>query len=206
MRFPRVHVAVSAALAVASLAAFSTTANAESEFATGGSGTEATARLDFRITIPAVIYLQVGTGTFPTDVATIDLIDFIVPAADVGDGTEVAATAGSGDLGNGTVTVRVLGNFGDVDLTATTAGALANADGDTISWSEINVADGGSITHPVLVDGGPSDTTLAATGRVVNVDDTWTFSYANSDVVPAGEYGGIGGVGNGRITYTVTIP
>ena len=206
MRFPEVRVAVSAALAVAGLTAFSNAAIAESEFVTGASGTTATARLDFRITIPSVIYLQVGTGLFPTDDATIDLIDFVVPAASVGDGNPVAATAASGDLGDGEVTVRVLGNVGNIDLTATTASALTNGNGDTISWGDIGVADGGSITHPTWADGGSTTTTLTASGGIVNLQDTWTFTYLNNDVVPAGEYGGTGGTGNGRVTYTVAIP
>ena len=46
-------------------------------------------------------------------------ITFNVPAANVGDGTVVNATAGSGNLGNGAVTVRVVGNNGNMTLGAT---------------------------------------------------------------------------------------
>jgi hypothetical protein len=43
---------------------------------------------------------------------------------------------------------------------------------------------------------------------VVNQDAKWTFKYANTSIVPAGTYGGggTGNTGNGRITYTATLP
>ncbi len=41
-----------------------------------------------------VLFLQVGTGTLFANNGTIDLIEFVVPAANVGDGNPVAATAG----------------------------------------------------------------------------------------------------------------
>ena len=116
------------ALALTVLATLSLAAHAESTFqsTTGSGALNATARVDFRINIP-----RIGTGTLFGSNAAVDLIDFNVPAADVGNGTAVAATAGSGDLGNGVVTARVRGNGGSVGLTATTGGALSNGAGGT---------------------------------------------------------------------------
>ena len=70
-------------------------ANAESNVVTGAGALSASARLDFRVTIPKVLFLQVGTGTSMATLATVNLIDFTVPAANVGDGSVINATAGS---------------------------------------------------------------------------------------------------------------
>ena len=53
----------------------------------------AAANLDFRVTVPRVLYLRVGTGTANAANATKDLIDFTVPAANVGTGVAVWACA-----------------------------------------------------------------------------------------------------------------
>ena len=113
-------------LVLAAAVAAPLAANAESSFQTGGGALNATGRVDFRITIPKVLFLQVGTGTLFANNGAIDLIDFVVPAANVGDGNPVAANAGSGDLGNGTVTAIVRANGGNVTLAAATTGAISN--------------------------------------------------------------------------------
>ena len=54
-------------------------ANAESQFTTGaGSPITATAHLDFQITIPKVLFLQVGTGTAMGTNAAVNQIAFTV--------------------------------------------------------------------------------------------------------------------------------
>src|SRR3954462_8495934 len=70
----------------------------------------ANAALDFRITVPRILYLQVGTGTTFTNVATVDLIDITLPVTVAIAGGAAAASAGSGDRTNGAVTLRVFGN------------------------------------------------------------------------------------------------
>jgi hypothetical protein len=168
-------------------------AHAESNFNTGGGANiTAQARVDFSITIPKFVLLQVGTAG-----ATIDVISFSVAAANVGNGTPVAATAGSGNLGNGQVTVRVVGNNGDMTLAATGPATLVSG-ADTIAWSQVTVtAGGGAPAHPA-VNG--ASVNLPATGRVVNIaNGNWTYAYANANVVPAGAY-------TGQVTYTATVP
>ena len=172
--------------------------------------TNATARLDFRITVPRVLFLQVGTGTNLATNATIDLIDFVVPAASIGSGTAIAATAVSGDLGNGTVTARVLGNNGNVTLTSTTTGALGNGAGDTISFAQIAatsavLTSATALAAPALADAATTSTTVPAAGKIVNRDAKWTFSFLNSAVVPPGTYGGVN-ANNSRVTYTASMP
>jgi hypothetical protein len=190
----------------------SASAHAESDINTGaGSPLTASARLDFRITIPKVIYLRVGAGTDLADNGTINLIDFAPAAGALGNGTAVAATAGSGDLGTGAVTARVIGNNGTITFTSQTAGALSNGVGDSISYSQIATAvaaltSATPLAHPALADGATTTQTLApASGKVVNRDARWTYTYANTNVVAAGTYGGVN-TNNGRVTYTASMP
>ncbi len=203
---------------LAGLAAGPVSAHAESNFVSATTGTlTATARLDFVVTIPRVLYLRVGTGTDFTSVATVDLINFAVPAAAVGNGVAVAGTGG--DLGAGAVTVRVLGNGGDITLNSSTTGPLNNGvAGQQIGWNRINVASsplaattGGfnnsGLTHPAFNTNGGAGTAvlLAASNKLVQREGQWTYSYANTDVVAAGTYGGAG-VNNGRVSYTASMP
>jgi hypothetical protein len=185
-------------------------AHAESTFISGTGN--ATARLDFQIVVPRTLFLRVGTGTNFATNPTINLISFNVPAATMGDGTPVAATVGSGDLGNGAVTARVRTNGGDVTLTSATLGALSNGAGDTISYGQITTAvtalpgaPGAAMPHPTLVDAGTGTVTLPAAAGVVDRGATWTYSYANANVVAPGTYGGVG-INNGRVTYTASTP
>ncbi len=199
-----------ALLTAAVLAGTPMLAQAESTFVNGAGN--ATANLDFQVVVPRILFLRVGTGTnFATNTA-IDLISFNVPGASLGNGTAVAATAASGDLGNGAVTARVLGNGGSVTLTSTTLGALSNGAGSSLSFGQINTAvpplagaPGAALPHPTLADTGTGSVPLLATAGVVNRGATWTYSYANSNVVAAGSYGGVG-VNYGRVTYTAANP
>lgn len=197
-------------IAAAVLATTPMLAQAESTFVNGAGN--ASANLDFQVVVPRILFLRVGTGTnFATNPA-IDLISFNVPGASLGNGTPIAATAASGDLSNGAVTARVLGNGGSVTLSSATLGALSNGAGGSISFGQINTAvtalagaPGAPMPHPTLVDTGTGSTPLVATAGVVNRGATWTYSYANSNVVAAGSYGGAG-VNNGRVTYTAATP
>jgi len=184
---------------------------------TATTGSTADARVDVSIVIPAVLYLRVGTGNAvaAADNGTVDAIDFSVPAANVGDSTVINASAGSGDLTNGAVTVRVFSNFGtNVTLNSSVSGQLANDAGDTIAWSEIAVAGAalsattpgytnGAITHPAFsgTSGNGTATTLTAVGKLVRQEGSWTYTYTNSTVPPSGTYGGTV-ARNGRVTYT----
>jgi hypothetical protein len=187
------HVALVAALA-APLGAY-----AESSFQTGAGALNASARVDFQITSPRFLSLRVGTAGAP-----IDLVSFDVPAANVGDATAIAGTGG--DLGAGSVTARVLGNGGNVTLQATTAGALGNGSAGSIDWARITTASSNpSLPAPVLANGASAGVAVAAANGVVNQTATWTYSYANTDVVEAGTYGGVN-ANNSRVTYTASLP
>ena len=210
-------VIVRSALGLASLLV--TSAHAESTFTTPATtGSTATARLDFTIVIPQVLFLRVGTssGNTATD-GTISTVTFTVPGANVGDSSVIAGVGG--DLAAGAVTVRVYGNGGNISLNSTTTGPLTTGTaGETIPWSQISVAGAAlaattsgftnaSITHPAFNTGASGGTgtaaTLTATNRLVRVEGKWTYTYLNATLPAAGSYGGTIAK-NGRVTYTAT--
>jgi hypothetical protein len=180
-------------------------ASAESNFTTGVvSPLTATAKVDFTIIIPKFISLRVGAA----GVGAFDSIVFTVPAASVGVGGPIAGVGG--DLTGGVVTAKVTGNNGQVTLTSTATGALSNGT-DTIPFTEITTASAvltsaTALPAPVLTNGVSAGVLATLTGtKITNQDARWTYSYANSAVVAAGTYGGVG-VNNGRVTYTASMP
>ncbi|WP_339827161.1 hypothetical protein [uncultured Arenimonas sp.] len=167
-----------------------TPAMAESDFSTGATPS-ASARVDFEVNIPRFIRFQVGSAG-----ATIDEVVFDVAAANVGDGTDVAATT------NGTLAVSLTGNVGTISLDATTTAALTDGP-DTISWAEILTSSSdAALDVPAIVDagtGGAEAITANVGTRVVARTADWTFGYDNSAVYGAGTY-------TGRVTFTAANP
>lgn len=170
-------------------------AQAESNVTTGAGTITATARVNFSVTIPRFIFLQVGTGTLLAANTTIDTISFTPAVAVVGNGTPVAATAGSGNLGNGGVTVRIIGNAGNVTLGATGPANLTSG-ANTIPWTQISTAITGGATHPTI---NGANATFTATASVVNITGTWIYSYLNTVTPASGTY-------TGQVLYTATTP
>ena len=182
-------------------------AHAESVVSTGAGALSAAARLDFRVTIPKVLFLQVGTGTMMATNIGINLIDFVVPAGSAGNGTPIAASAG-GDVGPGVVTARVRGNNGTITLVTSTTGALTNLTGDTLSFGQIGASAAAGATPnlfaaPALSNGSSSTAVPVTGGSITDRDALWTFSYLNAALVPPGTYGGT--ATNGRVTYTASM-
>lgn len=179
-------------------------ASAESQLVTTGN---AVARLDFRVIIPRVLFLGVGPGATTVPVATntnVDLVTFDYTTNPAAVGTGAAAGVINGNV----VPVRVVGNNGQIVLTAATSGALSNGSGDTIPWSQIsattNVPELPSPVIPLTGTGAGSNVTLNGT-KTTDRTANWTFSFANSTVVPAGTYGATV-ANNSRVTYTATMP
>jgi hypothetical protein len=182
------------------------------------SGQTATAHVDFQITVPKFLFLRVGTGSSYTTgsftaVNTIDPITWTLTTANVGTGS-LAGTGG--DIAPaGTETAALICNSGNaVTFTSTTAGPLTDTTADTIDYANITVAPVALtagytlLTPPALVNGATTTTTVNGAGHVVKADAKWTYSYANSTVPAGGVYGGggAGNTGNGRVTYTATMP
>ena len=194
---------VAAAALAAAITMTAGTARAESNFV-NGAGT-ATAHLNFSVVIPKFLYLQVGTGTYPTSLATIDTILFDMTGAIASIGNGSAQTGTGGDLTGGAVT----------------AGAMLDAAGDTLSWSEIIMPTAPSaitvvpaaasvLAHPgtaaaPFADGAATTVSLTPVNKVINQAAKWTYSYKNSTVPAAGTYGAT--VANkGQVTYTIAMP
>ncbi|MEJ2059764.1 MAG: hypothetical protein P8Y64_04680 [Gammaproteobacteria bacterium] len=185
---------LSAALAMATVPGI---AAAQSTSATGGGALNASAKLDFQVVVPAFLYFRVGTAG-----ATIDQIGFNVPGANVGDGTAVAGTGG--DAGGGAVNVVLRSNAGQVTITPTnnSASGLSDGAGNNISWSDITATSSDSnLPTPTLSNAGGTavQPTLNGASSVTTRTATWTYSYANNSVVPAGTY-------TGQVTYTAATP
>lgn len=179
-------------------------ASATSDITTGAGALAATGNLDFRVIIPKFLFLQVGTGTLMADdLASIDMVEFNVPLASLGAGPIAQTSPAS-------ITARLRGNNGGISLTATTAGAMSNGAGDTISFTTITAAAAGatSFAHPVFADGvasAPVAVPVTSGTKITDRTTTWTFSYSNAAIVPAGTYGDTVAK-NGRVTYTASMP
>lgn len=164
----------------------------------------ASAKLAFRVTIPRVLFLGVGTGSATlANNTTVDLVSFDYSASPQAVGTGTGGTA----TGN-VVPVRVVGNNGTIGLTASVAGALSNGNGDTIAWDQItattSVAELPSPPIPLTGSSATASNVTPTLGtKVTDRTANWTFRYANNTVVPAGVYGGTGGA---QVTYTASMP
>jgi hypothetical protein len=187
---------------------------AESNIQTGAGVLAAKAHVDISIVIPKILYLRVGTGSnytagILTANAVKNLIRFSPTAAQVGNGTAVAGTGGN--LGAGAETAAVVSNSGNVTLNATSAGALLDAAGASIPFTQIKTAATAGfyptlLPAPVLQNGASANILITApASNVINADAKWTYTYANTSLPPAGTYGGVN-IRNGRVVYTATMP
>ena len=183
-------------------------ASAESAITTGAGTITANARLDFRIIVPKVLFLAVGSGAAGTTLTangTIDLVTFDYTTNSAAIGTGAAAGAITGNV----VPVRVVGNNGAITVTANTVGALTNGVvTDTIPWAEITAtsSDAANFPHPGIpaAGAGAAASIAVSSGKVTNRTANWTYSYANTTVVPAGTYGATP-ANNSRVTYTASM-
>lgn len=214
----RKHLLAAAAL-VAIASAGPALAESNIQSTTGAGGLTATAKLDFTITIPKVLFLQVGTGTVGAANAAVDLVTFTPSATALINGGSVAAASG------GTVVVRVAGNNGTVTLsTAGPGGGNQINNGNvaqTIPWTEIGVTPSqltvgttagwaqpsAGIAHPTLGTNGNStaSVSIGAAGSAFRQEAQWTYAYNNGAMYLPGTYGGVN-TNNGRLTYTATLP
>ena len=208
---------VAIAAAVAAIAPFAARAESTLTVNPGTGTTTATAHLDFTINVPKMLFLQIGTGTSYAANGTVSNIIFDVPAGSNGGGA-IAGTGG--DLSGGSVTVRVVGNTGNVGITNSVTGPLTSGvvGAPTVPWSDITVTPSAlatttfgftntGISHPTFntaASGGQSPlVSLIASNGVVRQEGSWTFAYANKLFLPAGTYGGsTPSANNGRVTYT----
>jgi len=167
-------------------------AGAESQL-TIGAGT-ASARLNFQVIVPRVLFLAVGTGNVSlANNSTIDTVVFDYSSNPTALGTGVAAATITGNA----VSVRVLGNNGQVEIAAAGSGTGLTNGTDTIAWTEISSTSSDG-TFPVPAVGATANPTLNS-GRLTNRTATWTYTYANTNIVAPGTY-------TGQVTYTASMP
>ena len=169
-------------------------ASAESDI-TIGTG-NAVAKLNFRVIIPRVLFLAVGTGsTGFADNTTVDTLTF-----------DYSTAAAAATLGNSTpssaqnVNVRVLGNNGQIAIAATGTGTglVGAAATDVIPWSEITATSSDATNFNVPAVGGSANPVLNGT-KVTSRSATWNYAYANTTTPASGTY-------TGTVTYTATMP
>jgi len=172
-------------LCLAFLFSYVGSANAESS-SSGGAATSV--HLDFRVTIPTILYLAVGTTG-----ATIDRVSFTVP-----DLPGTGAVAGTSS-GTNPVPVRVaalVGAASTVTLRADSSAGLSDGSGHTIPFTEISWSASG-FTGTTF--SGANNQQLDQFTGPGNHTGTYAFSYANANYYPTGTY-------NGAVTYTLSSP
>lgn len=178
------------------------TAHAESSLVVGSGS--AIADLKFKVVIPRVLFLGVGTGaaTLVASSAKDTLsFDYSTNAATIGTGVPAASITNdsSGAFAGSVVPVKVFGNGGQITLTTTNPSDLTNTSGDTIPFSQISaITSVAGLPVPAL-SGGTSAPVLTTGTKVTNQSANWTFAYANTVTPAAGTY-------TGTVTYTASMP
>jgi hypothetical protein len=184
--------------AVALLLAVPMFASAESQLTVGAGN--AAAKLDFRVVIPRVLFLGVGTGAAAlSTTTTVDRVtfDYSTNPVAVGSGAVAGAITNTGGFASNAIPVRVFGNTGQVVLTATNPANLTSGT-DTIPFTQFGGASSaGTLALPAF-GGGTTNVTLSS-GKVTDRSATWTFTYANTVAAAAGTY-------DGQVTYTASAP
>ena len=127
--------------------------------------------LQFSVLIPQFIFLRVGDATL------VNTLAYAPSVADMANSTPVLATGG--DVSGSDVTVRVLGNAGNLTLAAS---ALANLTGPgTMPGSTLS---GAFQTGGVAVPAFGASVPLPATSGIVNGAGTWRYSWTNEPPWP----------------------
>ena len=177
----RMHGMLVVGLCLALLFCYAGSAAAES---TSSSGAPTSARLDFQITIPTILYLQVGTTG-----GTIDVVHFPSPGLPP---TSVAADSGAVNVRVATLTP----SGQTVTLVANSSTALSDGT-HTIPFTEISWAATGNFTGGTF--NGLVGQQLDQWTGPGNRTGTYSFTYGNSTYYSPGAY-------TGRVTYTLSSP
>jgi hypothetical protein len=156
--------------------------------------------LKFKVVIPGTMRFRVGTDA----AGTVDEVLFEPLAADIGNGGDVTAST------NGTVTVSIFSNAGQVTITPTNdtvaSQGLTNVAGDDIPYDEILVSESSAgFLNPTLSNAGgvldaTTPTPTSGNNKVTSYPgESWSYLYDNVAAYPAGDY-------TGTVTYTATSP
>lgn len=175
-------------------------------------GLNLTLQVRHRVVIPKILYFRIGDETTISKV-TFDLANS--PSFNAASGTGNNQThngvnpLGNGNIiaatSNGTLVIDLRGNSGDVTLSYTidNPNGLADGAGHFIPFSEISTSsDNAGLLPPVLSNAATNTQVISAnlySGKVVNKQVNWTYTYQNTLIPQAGTY-------NGRVTYIASAP
>ncbi len=170
-------------------------ASAESTLTTGAGASADD--LNFRVVIPRVLYMALGSGSATNPLVTnttVNRATFNYSANPQAIGTGAAAATMTGR----TVRARVYGNNGQITITVSHPANLTSG-ANTIAFSQFSVVSNSPTNLPApAFGGGTVNPVLGAGGRITNRTANWTYSYANTVTPPAGTY-------NGQVTYTASM-
>lgn len=168
---------------------------------------------------PKQLFLMVGVGTAAANNPAINVVSVTVPAASVGNGTALAMTSDSTQSAspydgylvcNPPAQVYVGGSYrqpnaatgaASATLQVSTPASLASG-ADTIAFSQISwtsTANGNATADIPAGTFNGGTLALANIGRNTFVENCFSYSYANSAVVPAGTY-------TARAVFTLAVP
>lgn len=158
------------------------------------------------------------SGGTPGNNSTINRVSVTVPAANLGAGTlpmttdsTVAQSPYDGFTFCSVPSQVYVGGFyrtpgnaaNAATLSATVPTALANATGDTIPFNAISWISGGNLDTTATIPSGTfvggAAQSLLSVSRNTWFESCLQFSYANTQLVPAGSF-------TGRVSYTLAAP
>ncbi|MBK6981467.1 MAG: hypothetical protein IPH30_08250 [Betaproteobacteria bacterium] len=181
--------------------------------ALAGSGTDNSAPynlnrdLTVRVTYPRFLRFRVGA----VGAGVVNQVLFTATTANIGNAVPIAGTGGETG-GGGAANVEVVGNNGQVTITATNNSGgnglgTGNAGDGFINYNQISTTtNNASLPAPTLSNaGGTNSLPVLNSALVTQRTAVWTYSYLNATIPSAGAYGAGGGTG-GRVTYTATMP
>lgn len=154
----------------------------------GVGGASPTARLNFQINIPTILYLQVGAVGAMVDTVSCNLSN--IP------GTGPVAMSSSGANPVPVRVATVVGTGQQVNLVADSSTGMTGG-GSTIPFNQISFTAGGAFTGNTF-NGGAAQVLQTFNGSGDRSGD-YTFSYANANYYNAALY-------NGTVTYTLAFP
>ena len=157
------------------------------------------ARVNFSIKVPGFIRFRVGAAGATQDTIEFDFSADPTALADAVLNPGTALSGSGGDQTGGAVTVQLVSNVGNVQITAVTNGSsLSDGGTNTIPYTDITTTASGSLTPPAL-QSGDTTSTITATSGSISETDTWTYTYEPSSLPAAADY-------TGFVTYTAATP
>jgi hypothetical protein len=184
------------ALSVMGLAA-SQSALADQATCNAAGCTTAALPVNFSITIPAFLRLQVGAVGSAASVQW----NASVTSANIGTGNVSPDSVTNGGAGAGLVAYALVSNVStnNATITATGSAAAFTSGGNSIPYTDVNATAVGTTGAAVALPVPATPTTVSPTAGVINRAGTWAYYYVNNTIYPAGTY-------TGTINYTVTQP